>query len=420
MRKPPAILAALISLSLAALAQGKRLWVLRAPGEMVEYDPVTFAAKQTVRVPAEALQSPQSVQVNRLGQILFAPAVSLPLADSDLNSPHKVWFWNGRTAVTMDLGVRRETAEMGSNQLITETAPSVFLSMDGTHLYWFSNQERRLQREDVDLSVTTMWQAWQTDSSGTAREDLASVKLPECGCPTGACEETCPIDTVSGPANGIGDFFLTTPFVAGKDQPVFKLSTQYRQSGGKWAETPLVEPLRRVLDADSEGDAIVEAIPDTGCCGWANQSDDQTIFLMNGKKQVVFDELATYKNPDYDVSFYTSNAQLSPDVKSVAMTIVATTEPNQPIQLAEQGQANPEESRQIRKALTELPAVEVKVLEDMARKIAFLPHAVLVGWISDKEILVVEDHALVLYNTGSTMRRKSNVRVQDAATVFLR
>jgi hypothetical protein len=420
MKKTLAILALVISLSHAAPAQGRRLWVLRAPGEMVEYDPATFATKQTVKVPAGALQSPQSVQVNRLGQILFAPGPSLPFADSDVSSPHKVWFWNGRAAVTMDLGVKREIGETGSNQLITETAPAVFLSADGTHLYWFANQEQRLQREDVDLSVTTTWQAWQTDLNGTARENLASVKLPECSCSTGACEETCPVAAVWVPANGIGEFFLMTQYVAGKDQPMYKLSTQYRQSGGKWVETPVVEPLRRVLDANSDGDAIVEAIPDTGCCGWANQSDDQTIVVSNEKKQTVFDELATYKNPDYDVSFYTSNAQLSLDVKSVAMTIVATTEVNQPIQLAQQGQANPEESRQIRKALTELPAVEAKTLENTTRKIAFLPHTVLVGWISEKEILVVEDHVLVVYNVGTATRRKSNVRVQDPANLFLR
>ena len=51
------------------------------------------------------------------------------------------------------------------------------------------------------------------------------------------------------------------------------------------------------------------------------------------------------------------------------MTIVSTAESNKPIQLAEQGQANPEESQRIRKALQELPAVEVKSLEDAPRRV---------------------------------------------------
>jgi hypothetical protein len=134
----------------------------------------------------------------------------------------------------------------------------------------------------------------------------------------------------------------------------------------------------------------------------------------------VFDERAQYQNPDYDVSFYTSNARLSPELGRVAMTIVSTAEANKPIQLADQGQANPEESLRIRKALTELPAVEVKSMEDTPRRVAYVPHATLVGWLSDKEVLIVEDHLLVLYNVGTGARRKSGVRVDDAGRVFLR
>jgi hypothetical protein len=450
MKRTRAILAAVAALCGSALAQGPRLWVLRAPGEMVEYDPATFAAKQTVKVPAEALQSPQSIQVNRMGQILFAPVLSLPLADSDLKAPNKVWLWDGHEATTFDLGVKHEVGKTGSNQLISESAPVVFLSSDGAHLYWFANDERRLQREDVDLSVTTTWQAWRTDLRGGGRESIAEVKFPECSCPTGACEESCPVGVAWAPANGIGDFFLVTQFVAAKDQPTYKTTTEYRQQGGKWQATALNEPLRRVLDADSNGDAIIEAIPDTGCCGWANQSDDQTFVLTIANKLKVFDELATYKNPDYDVSFYTSTAQLSPDAKAVAMTIVATAQVNQPIQLADQGQANPEESKQIRRALAELPAVEVKSVEvenpearsveakrpegaspvvknaavkkteDAPRGLAFAPHATLVGWINDKELLLVEDHLLVLYNVATGARRKSNIRVEGADNVLLR
>jgi hypothetical protein len=139
----------------------------------------------------------------------------------------------------------------------------------------------------------------------------------------------------------------------------------------------------------------------------------------------LFDEQAAYKNPDYDVSFYTENGKLSHNLSSVALTIVATSQANKPIQLAEDGQANPEESQRIRKALLDLPAVEVKRIDgksnqDSPRRIAFLPHATLVGWINDKEILIVEGHLLVAYNVASGARRKSSVRVDDAGHVFLR
>ena len=419
MRKLIPALCVVLVLAASLMAQSQRLWVLRPPGEMVEYDPATFTAKQTVKLPAEAASSPQNASVNHLGQMLFAAPVSLPLTEGDLATEQKVWFWDGHAASTMSREVSRTTATVGSNLAIAESAPAPFLSADGTHLDWFSNQARRLQRDGVDLSTKTAWLSWQTDLAGARHQDLATIAFPDCPCPTGGCEETCPYGEVWVPDNGVGKFFLLTQFVSGKTQPLYKATSLYEENSGKWASMPIDPPLRRVLDAANAG-TILEAIPDTACCGWQNQSDDQTLLHLHGKTLTVFDEQATYKNPDYDVSFYTQNGKLSPDLASVAFTIVATSEPNTPIQISEQGQASPEESQRIRKALLDLPAVEVKSTEDVPRRIAFLPHAMLVGWISDKEILIVEGHLLVAYNLAKGTRRKSTIRAEDAAHVFLR
>jgi hypothetical protein len=406
-------------LAASLVAQSQRLWVLRPPGEMVEYDPATFSAKQTVKVPAEAVSSPQNVSVNHLGQMLFAAGVSLPLTEGDFATEQKVWLWDGHAATNLTREVSRTTATVGSNLAITESAPVPFLSADGTHLDWFSNQARRLQRDGVDLSTKTTWLSWQTDLAGASRQDLASITFPDCPCPTGGCEESCPYGEVWFPDDGVGKFFLLTQFVSGKTQPLYKATSLYEENAGKWASTPVNPPLRRVLDAANPG-AILEAIPDTACCGWQNQSDDQTLLHVHGKTLTVFDEQAAYKNPDYDVSFYTENGKLSPDLASVAFTIVATSQPNTPIQISEQGQASPEESQRIRKALLDLPAVEVKSTEDVPRRIAFLSHATLVGWISDKEILIIEGHLLLAYNLAKGTRRKSTISVDDGAHVFLR
>ena len=410
---------AVLLLAASLPAQSKRLWVLRAPGEAVEYDPATFAEKQTVKLPAEAVGSPQGFSVNHLGQMLFAAPLSLPLAEDDFAGERKVWFWDGRTATTLTREITRSTSTTGSNLAIAESVSVPYLSADGTHLYWFSNQARRLQRDGVDLSTKTTWVGWQTDLTGAGRLDMSSIALPDCSCPTGGCEDTCAYGEVWTPDDGVGKFFLLTQFVAGKTQALYKATSLYEESAGKWAATPLDPPLRRVLDAASAS-TILEAIPDTSCCGWANQSDDQTLLRVRGKTLTVFDEQSAYKNPDYDVSFYTENGKLSPDLGSVAFTIVATAQPNAPIQLAEQGQANPEESQRIRQALQDLPAVETKSTEDSPRRIAFLPHSTLVGWINDKEILIFEGHLLVAYNVASGARRKSSIRVEDAAHVFLR
>ncbi len=299
-------------------------------------------------------------------------------------------------------------------------SPVAYLSADGAHFFWFANGARRLQRENVDLSTATTWQAWQTDLTGAGREELATAKVPDCRCTTGTCEESCPYGVVWAPESGVEKFVLLTQLVAAQTSTVYKASTRYQEEGGKWTADPLAEPLQRVLDAAPDGKTIVEAIPDTACCGWSNQSNDQTLVLRNGKKITLFDEQATYTNPDYDVSFYTSNARLSPDLSSVAMTIVSTAQANKPIQLADQGESNPEESQRIRKALPDLPAVEVKSLGDTPQRVAFVPHAVLVGWISEKEILIIEDHVLVVHNVGTGARKKSTVRVEDAGRVFLR
>jgi hypothetical protein len=416
----PWLLVSVFLFSLPGFAQEKRLWVLRAPGEMVEYDPATFTIRQTLKVPPEALRTPQGLSVNHAGQILFASQVSLPLGEEDLKSPHQAWFWNGRDAVAIDQAVKSEAAATGSNKAVTESAPVPFLSADGTHLFWFANQARRLQRDEVDLSTDTTWQAWQTDLNGSHRQEIGRVKLGDCRCATGSCEETCPYCAVWAPEGGIGKFFLLTQFVTGQTETRYEKTTRYQEEGNKWTAAPIGQALERELDASPTGDLVVEAIPDSGCCGWMNQSDDQTLVHSSGKSIVVFDERASYKNPDYDVSFFTPNAKLSPGLGYLAMTMAATAEANQPIQLADEGQANPEEWTQIRKALGQLPAVEVRTLEDPPRRVAFVPHATLVGWISDKELLIIEEHGLVAYGLGTGAHRKSNIKVEDSGRVFLR
>jgi hypothetical protein len=221
-QKPIATLSIILSLAASLPAQQKRLWVLRAPGEMAEYDPITFAPGRTVKVPPDAITSPQALSVNRFGQLLFAASVSLPFSEDDLAADKKVWFWDGNSATTLTRDIARTTSTAGSNLAVTESAPNPFLSADGAHLFWLSNQARRLQRDGVDLSTKNTWQAWRTDLTGKGRQDVASIALPDCPCPTGSCEETCPYGEVSIPEGGVGTFFLLTQFVSAKTQPIYK------------------------------------------------------------------------------------------------------------------------------------------------------------------------------------------------------
>ena len=57
---------------------------------------------------------------------------------------------------------------------------------------------------------------------------------------------------------------------------------------------------------------------------------------------------------------------------------------------------------------------------DPSKRTALVPHATLVGWLSEKEILIVENHVLVAYNIASGARRKSDIKVEDPSSAFIR
>ncbi|MGC2197787.1 MAG: hypothetical protein WA628_24155 [Terriglobales bacterium] len=408
-----------VCLTATCFAQGRRLWVLTAPNSIVEYDPVTFAPKQSVTVPNEVLKSPGILQVNHQGQMLYAPNSDDPSPDVGKNA-EKFWLWDGHAPTWLGRETMRIASPSGSNQKVTESSPWPFLSAEGTHLFWFTNQFNKLQRENVELSVSTTFRAWRSDLAGRQKQDVATFEFPECRCPTGSCSETCPEARFWVSENGIDDCFIVTRLIQGPTETKYLSSTLYEKSEGTWSATDLNQPMQRVLDMTEHGSVLISAILDTGCCGWENQSNDQTLLLSYGKILVLFDERSKYKNPDYDVSFFTENTKLSPELAHVALTIEASAKSSAPIQLSEQGQANPAESLRIRKALTDLPAVEVLSALEPSKRSAFLPHAYLIGWINEKEILIVENHLLVAYNVASGTRRKSSIKVEDPAFVFVR
>jgi hypothetical protein len=399
--------------------QSRRVWVLKEPDSMVEYDAATFAVKQTVKVPEDVLKAARILQINAKGQMLFAPNTDDPSPDVGKNG-ERFWFWDGQATTMLGREIIRVSTPSGSNQKVTESSPWPFLSSDGTHLFWFTNQFDKMSRDNMELSVNTTFHSWQSDLTGRDKQDLVSIDFPECRCTTGACSETCQEVRFWVPESGLDDYFLVTRLVQGTTETKYMSSSLYLHSGGTWVPTDLKQPLQRVLDSAERGAVILSAILDTGCCGWENQSDDQTVLLAYGKSIVVFDEREQFKNPDYDVSFFTENAKLSPEQSQVAMTIEASSKSNQPIQLSEQGQGDAAESQRIRKALTELPVVQVVTAVEPVKRTAFLPHAVLVGWLNEKEILIVENKLLVAYNVAAGTRRKSAVRVDDPAYAFVR
>jgi hypothetical protein len=47
-------------------------------------------------------------------------------------------------------------------------------------------------------------------------------------------------------------------------------------------------------------------------------------------------------------------------------------------------------------------------------------HAVLVGWGSDREILVAQDGRLAVYDIRGSKRKETTIRVRSATDAFLR
>jgi hypothetical protein len=406
-------------LSGCVLGQARRLWVLKEPDSIVEYELSTFAAKGTVKVPPEVLKAARILQINRKGQMLFAPNTDDPSPDVGKNG-EKFWYWDGQTESKIGPELIRVTSPSGSNQKVTESSPWAFLGSNGLHLYWFTNEFNKLTRDNIELSATTTFRAWQSTTSGKEKQEVVSTEFPECRCTTGVCSETCTEVRFWIPDAGVDDYFLLTKLIPGQTETKYIGSSLYIQSGGTWVPTELKQPLQRVLDSAENGSVILAAILDIGCCGWENQSDDQTMLLNHDKSVRVFDEREQFKNPDYDVSFFTENAKVSPEVGYVAMTIEASAKSSAPIQLSENGQGDAAESQRIRKALLDLPSVQVVTATEPVKRTAYLPHAVLVGWLSEKEILIVENHLLVAYDVSANTRRKSSIRVEDAAYAFVR
>jgi len=301
--------------------------------------------------------------------------------------------------------------------------PRCFLSTDGTHLFWFENRKKTIMTQDLgqELSVATTFRAWDTDLSGQQPQEIASQAFPPCKCETAVCSETCPEASYWPPDEGVGVFFVTTEWTPGQIGSEYHGSSLYQMANGEWTASKL-PAIEKVLDSSSHGSdvALLEAIGDSGCCGWENESSDQTLLLKNGKAVTLFDEFKQYQNQDYDISFFTSNAFLSPSGALVAFTINATQPSGTEIRLSDSGKTNPGELAQIQKTLAELPAVEAVRVEDPEKSAAGIPRATLVGWINDEEILLIENDQLVAFNLVSSTRRVSRIKVVKPYYAFLR
>jgi hypothetical protein len=416
----------IILFSILAEAQtSRRLWVLEQPDRIVEYDPLSFVQRSSHAVSREVFQSPQDLQINHAGQMLFLPSL---VRESDgfvhPSDSRTVWSWDGNLARPVERSLTKKATPKGGYVLVESAAPRCALSSEGAHLFWFDNSMKTLQKGDrsIEISNDTTFRAWQTDLMGMNSQELVSHAFGACKCETGVCSETCPEASFWWPDEGIGNFFVMTQWVPGQVGSDYQATFLYREAGGGWSSTKLTHAIEEVLDfgLDDSEPVLLEAVRDAGCCGWVNDSDDQVLLNKGQRSIAVFDEWKQYQNRDYDISFYASMAKLSPNQHFVAMTVEATQKAGDEIRLADQGKENPAELAQIQKTLPEMPKVQIVETEEPVKSIDVIPRATLVGWLNDREVLIIEDGLLVSFNIADHSRRNSQIKVAKQEYAFVR
>lgn len=307
----------------------------------------------------------------------------------------------------------------GGGYSVLEATPAIFFNSDGDKLYWFEHRQQRLTR-GPDMSRDARFMAWTTDLKADDPQLVTQFTFPTCKCETGACSETCPEAWAWAPSSGVSDFFYVTRWVPGQIGSDYLESAVYQRTEGTWTPRKLPHPVERFLDAADHGNVFVEAVGDAGCCGWENESGDTTSVERGDTPTVIFDERRRFNNNDYDVSFYTANAALAPDLNRVAYTIVATHRPGEEIRLGSDGKANADELNSIKQALTDLPRVEVVALAAPNKVTLSLPHTELIGWLDGERLLVFKNGELLQVAASSGKMTATGIKTDAAKFVVLR
>jgi hypothetical protein len=415
----------IITVLLISTAQAQtpnHLWVIRQPDQIAEYDPASFEILRTLKVPPRVVEHPGYLLINSKGQILFYPPYDVEWAAGEMaKAGRRVWFWDGRQAREWDLEANWRNNRKPGKTSLTETRVQDLLSADGEHLFRFENTfEILTDGTGAEISLRAGSRLWRTDLSGSGAESIAAVSIPgRCRCETGVCSETCPEFSFWAPDGTVRDFFLMTRFIPGQIGATYQETVLYRRSGRNWTEKKLGQPVEKPLDGSENGEILAVAVPDGGCCAWANESSDQLLLFAQGRISVLFDEFSRYGNSDYDVSFYPANARLSPGKEMIAYTIETTAMSPGDIRLSSGGKDNLEALARVRKGIGETPAVEIISLEGKSPRTTIL-RASLAGWLTGREILLVREGTLSVYDTAGRQVRKTAVRVRNAADVFLR
>jgi len=421
-RRIPVLAAALLGTAVHAQTP-KQLWVLQGPDQIVEYDAVTFAARRTLAVPRRLIEHPEYLSLNTRSQMLFLPPEGAQWGGGEMAAAaDRVWFWNGQQAREWKLEGPKTSGVSAGTPTVTESARQWYISAGEEWLFWFENTfEKIIDGPGHERSVRATARVWRTNIAGDGPETIASVSSAGwCPCTTGTCSESCPEWSFWAPDGVVDDFFLLTRVTPGQIGSTYHESLLYQRSGKRWPVKKLPEPIERPLTGSEKGEVLIAAVPDGGCCGWENEGNDQTLLLRTGKSSMLYDETRRYGNRNYDVSFFTAGARLTASNEMLAHTIVSTARSGSDIRLSLDGEENADDLARVRRAIADLPGVEIVKVGLTPRSVAIIRHAELVGWLSDRELLVAQDGRLVVYDTRGNRLKETPIRLRSAADAFLR
>jgi hypothetical protein len=414
----------------------KHLWVVQSPNTIAEYDANTFTLKQKITVPDSlpnevvqgslAFQTPLSI--NSLGQILYVPSVNAPESG-------KVWFWDGKSGVWLDRhGIHTQTPDKTDSKSSTvDSDPVPFLSADGKHFFWFTNTESEYgvlkdPVGDYEPTVETAFRAWQTDLAGGNGKTIAAISIPMCKCETGFCAETCPTIEWYVPKDRQTDFFILTQLIGG-ESPDFQWTSVFHEVSGQWKDAKLPHPVEDIFDAKDDGAVLVEETSDPY---------GQVLLTEGAKSTVLFDPFKrfTFSYDSEALDLWFRATEISPNrdlvawdiclggnaVRKFATNYWACPDVNNEVDIPFDDGSKPSEAQlaAAQEFLMDLPAVEVISLGTPGKLVTRLPHADLVGWLSDSEVVVLQQNEIEVLDTVTGAVKKSDVRVDKREFVLLR
>lgn len=390
---------------------GKTIAVLQPDNRLAQYD-AQFHNFRTMPMPPGARDHPENISISHSGTVIFHfPNESEGLSRLWCSDPHFPQITGG--------AYEKQPAGDGGF-LITTAEPQVVFASDSDRLFWFqTRQVRHTSDEGGDKWRDASFMAWSSALDGGSPSQIAEFHFPRCECETGVCEESCPEAYAWTPHDGVSDFFFVTRWIPGQIQSTYQQTELYQLAAGKWIARAEPNPIERILDAADHGNLFIEAVSDGACCGWSNEGDDTASFTRNGGEVQFFDERKRFRNDNYDISFFVSDAAISPDAMRIAYTVAATQKAGDEIRVSDSGKANPEELSRIQKLLPEMPRAEV-VLLTSANTVAFsIPHAEVVGWLDAQRILAVMNGELVVVESASGKQTSTGIKADAAKFVFL-